>query len=151
MNSNDSNNPLGKYTQQVRPAYPALVKPEPGRVEPRDDQDDADESGYKALIEQREKKGSAPRFRIVNRKGQSYGCGYAYLLGWFYSPPDTLSIYTTTHVFVLTGKNLQRIENALMRDKVKQLREFNEGQDERPADGEPFITHLEVTSRLDPS
>lgn len=145
MDTSD-NNPLEKYT---RKPYPALVKPGGSKAIEPDDPDDAEESGYRALIEQREKKGSAPRFRIVTRKGQSYGCGYAYLLGWLYSPPDTLTIYTTTHSFILSGKNLERIENAFMRDKVKQLREFNEGTDQKPADGEPIITHLEVNSRLE--
>ena len=154
MNTNDEKNPagtLGKYTQQIRPAYPALVKTEqaPAHVPgDQDESDDADESRYRALVEHREKKGSAPRFRIVTRTGQSHGCGYAYLLGWLHSPPDTLSIYTTTHIFVLTGKNLQRVENALMRDKVKQLREFNKEQDTIPAADDPIITHLEVTSRF---
>jgi hypothetical protein len=145
MDTNDKNDLLSKYG---RKPYPVLVKPDSKTTDP-DDSDDQEESGYRALIEQREKKGSAPRFRIVTAKGQSYGCGYAYFLGWLYSPPDTLTLYTTTHIFILSGRNLQRIENALMRDKVKQLREFNKSLDEMPLANEPLIESIEVTSRFE--
>jgi hypothetical protein len=43
---------------------------------------------------------------------------------WFYTPLETLSIQTTTHVFTLTGKGMEKIEQSLLREKVKELREF---------------------------
>jgi hypothetical protein len=141
MDSNDNpqSDLLSKYG---RKEFPKLVKPEPEEGE------ESDEFGYRALVEHREKKGNAPRYRIIDRTGLSYGCGYAYLLGWLNSPSGTLSIYTTTHVFILDGKNLHRIEQALMREKVRELREFNPDQDEQPADGEPLIERLSVNNRL---
>lgn len=142
--SSDKNALLEKYT---RPKYPALVKPgaapEPVETEENDD------GQYKALRQHMEKRGNAPRFRIIDRRGHIYGCGYAYLLGWFYTPPETLSIQTTTHVFTLTGKGLEKIEQSLLREKVKELREFHPGQDQSPVSGEPIIERLTVTSRFD--
>lgn len=144
MDTSDKSDILKKYTRQQ---YPALVKPAPDNTNETGEPEQDEASGYRALIEHREKKGNAPRFRIVDRNGQSHGCGYAYLLGWLYAPPDTLTLTTTTHVFVLSGKNLHRIENALMRERVKQLQEFRPDHDTVPADGEPIITHLDITIR----
>lgn len=144
----DTNAENGLLTKYGRKPYPPLGKPDAGKT-PEPDDDDEEGTGYRALIEQREKKGSAPRFRIVLAGGQSYGCGYAYLLGWLHTPSESLTLYTTTHIFILSGKNLHRIENALMRDKVKQLREYNPKSDTMPEDGEPFIESINVTSRFE--
>ena len=84
---------LKKYTRQP---YAALVKPAPN-AEPDESDENADRR-YHALVEYREKRGNAPRFRIIDWRGHIYG---GYLLGWFYTPPETLSIQTTTHVFTL--------------------------------------------------
>jgi len=140
--SSDKNEILKKYTRQ---SYPALVKPAPN-AEP-DEPDDNEEPGYHALVLHKEKR--APRFRIIDRRGHIYGCGYAYLLGWFYTPPETLSIQTTTHVFTLTGKGLEKIEQSLLREKVKELREFHPGHDQKPESGQPIITNLTISSPFD--
>ena len=44
---------------------------------------------------------------------------------------------------------MQRLEQALMREKVKELREFKPGEDLKPAEGEPVITYLSVNSRFE--
>ena len=139
--SSDKNDILKKYTRQP---YPALVKPAPN-AEP-DETDENEDGRYRALVQHMEKRGNAPRFRIIDRRGHIYGCGYAYLLGWFYTPPETLSIQTTTHVFTLTGKGLEKIEQSLLREKVKELREFHPGQDQEPDAGQPIIIGLTVAS-----
>lgn len=139
-NDNEKKDVLGKYT---RKPYPPLVEPE------QPDTNEDDEQKYRALIEHREKKGNAPRFRIIDRTGQSYGCGYAYLLGWLYSPPDTLSIYTTTHIFIINGTGLNKIDDSLMRERVKQLREYNPPLDEMPPNNEPLITKITISNRFE--
>ncbi|GAB2517075.1 hypothetical protein [Spirosoma aerophilum] len=139
--SSDKDEILKKYTRQ---AYPALVKPAPNS-EPNETEENED-GQYRALVQHMEKRGNAPRFRIIDRRGHIYGCGYAYLLGWFYTPPETLSIQTTTHVFTLTGKGLEKIEQSLLREKVKELREFHPGQDQEPDAGQPIITNLTVNT-----
>lgn len=139
--SNDKNELLRKYTRQ---SFPALVKPAPN-AEP-DETEETEDNRYRALVEYREKRGNAPRFHIIDRQGRIYGCGYAYLLGWFYTPPETLSIQTTTHVFTLTGKNLHRVEQALLRERVKELREFHPHQDQEPEAGQPVISALTIAS-----
>ena len=144
--SSDKDEILKKYTRQV---YPALVKPAPN-AEP-DETDENEDGRYRALVQHMEKRGSAPRFRIIDRRGHIYGCGYAYLLGWFYTPPETLSIQTTTHVFTLTGKGLEKIEQSLLREKVKELREFHPGQDQEPDAGQPVINSLTISSRFENS
>lgn len=144
METNDKDELLNKYG---RKPYAPLVKP--GEVDKANQDEEEDgEIGYRALIEHREKKGNTPRFRVLMANGQSYGCGYAYLLGWLHNPPDTLTFYTTTHSFVLSGKNLQKVENAFLREKIKQLREFNSKLDTMPGDGEPLIEQIVITSRF---
>lgn len=147
MDTNDDarKNLLDKYT---KPAYPKLVKPDPAAT--NDEEEDNGNGVYAALVKTREKKASTPRFRIVDRNGQMFGCGYAYLLGWMFSPPETLSIYTTTHAFILTGRNLSVIEKALLREKVEQLREFNPDKDTLPPEGEPLILSMIIDNRLAP-
>lgn len=140
--SNDRAKILERFTRQP---YPALVKP---TAEP-DETEEADDGQYRALVQHMEKRGNAPRFHIIDRRGHIYGCGYAYLLGWFYTPPETLSIQTTTHVFTLTGRGLKIIERSLLREKVKELREFHPDQDQEPEPGQPMITHLAISSPFD--
>ncbi|MRS63110.1 hypothetical protein [Larkinella terrae] len=142
--STDKNEILKKYTRQP---YPTLVKPAPN-TEP-DETDENEDGRYRALVQHMEKRGNAPRFRIIDRRGHIYGCGYAYLLGWFYTPPETLSIQTTTHVFTLTGKGLGKIEQSLLREKVKELREFHPGHDLEPEPDQPIITALTISSPFD--
>jgi hypothetical protein len=139
--SSDKDEILKKYTRQP---YPALVKPAPNAES--DETDENPDGRYRALVQHMEKRGNAPRFRIIDRRGHIYGCGYAYLLGWLYTPPETLSIQTTTHVFTLTGKGLKIIEQSLLREKVKELQEFHPGQDQEPEPGQPIITSLTISS-----
>ncbi|GAB4019585.1 hypothetical protein GCM10028808_57740 [Spirosoma migulaei] len=143
-NGSDKAKLVEKY---ARPRYDSPAKPKPIEREPSDDADEPADGSYRGLIKYRGRRGN-PRFRIVNRLGVSYGCGYAYMLGWLLTPPDTLSIQTTTHLFTIAGTGMQTIENALIREMVMEIREFNPGQDVKPPDGEPVITHLEVVDRL---
>lgn len=119
-------------------------------VEP-DELDNADGS-YDALINARGRK--SPRFHIVTSKGHIHGCGYAYLLGWYLTPPDTLTIYTTTHQFTLTGDGMDIIERAFLREMVLQLREYNPASDTLAPDHEgkgkkPIIRKITVRSMFD--
>jgi hypothetical protein len=119
--------------------YPPLVPPV--RLATKEAQD------YRALVENKQRAGSTPRFRVVDRKGISYGCGYAHLLGWMYTPPDLLTLQTTTHIFTLEGKHLDKIEAAFMEEKVRELHEFNQEYHKPPEEGEPLIEHMDVKSR----
>lgn len=133
-----------KYT---RPRFEPPTKAKPVEREPADDADEPADGSYRGLVKYRGRRLS-PRFRIVSRQGISYGCGYAFMLGWLFTPPDTLSIQTTTHLFTIAGNGMQTIEDALLREVVMELREFDPGRDVRPPEGEPIITHLEVVDRL---
>ena len=139
MDTSDKNDILNKFG---RKPYPALAKPDP-----EDLPEDPHTGDYRGLIEHRGKRGN-PRFRVIDRKGNSYGCGYAYLLGWYFTPPDTLTIYTTTHVFTMQGDNLQKVEDSLMREKVESLCAFNPSKDKKPDAGEVCITQLSVIDRM---
>lgn len=145
---NDNGNDRAKLVEKyARPRFDPPTKAKPVEREPADDADEPADGSYRALIKYRGRK-TSPRFRIVDRLGVSYGCGYAFTLGWLYTPPDTLSIQTTTHLFTIGGTNLHLIENALIREMVLELREFNPGHDVAPPDGEPLITHLDVVDRF---
>lgn len=119
----------------------------PADLEP-DELDNA-EGTYQAMVIARGKK--SPRFHIITAKGHIVGCGYAYLLGWYYTPPDTLTIYTTTHQFTLTGEGMEQIERAFLREMVLQLREFNKDNDQLAPDhqGKPIIRKLTMRSAFD--
>lgn len=93
--------------------------------------------------------GRNPRFRIIDGKGISYGSGYAYLMGWMFTPPDILTIQTTTHVFTIEGKGLAEIERALMDEKVKELREYIPKIHILPEDAKIVIEKIEITSRFE--
>jgi hypothetical protein len=93
--------------------------------------------------------GRNPRFRIIDGKGNSYGSGYAYLMGWMFTPPDILTIQTTTHVFTIEGKGLAEIERALMDEKVKELREYNPKLYTLPEEVKIVIKKIEITSRFE--
>ena len=102
-----------------------------GQIDPNNpDADESDDGTYKALKQYRGKKGA--RFHIIDHRGHIFGCGYAYLLGWYYSPPDTLSIYTTAQQFILSGEGMEIIEQAFLREAVMELREFNPQKDILP-------------------
>lgn len=115
-----------------------------------DELDTADGS-YQALINARGRK--SPRFHIITGKGHIIGCGYAYLLGWYYTPPDTLTIYTTTHQFTLSGEGMEIIERAFLREMVLQLREYNKETDTLAPDqkGKALIRKITVRSVFDKS
>lgn len=102
-----------------------------GQIDPNNpDADESDDGTYKAMKQYRGKKGT--RFHIIDHRGHIYGCGYPYLLGWYYSPPATLSIFTTTQQFILNGEGMEIIEQALLREAVMELREFNPKSDILP-------------------
>lgn len=126
-----------KYTS--RKQYAPLVRPAAPVAKTQED--------YRGLVEQKQRAGSNPRFRIIDRKGFSYGCGYAYLLGWLYSPPDLITIQTTTHVFSIEGQNLDKIELALMDEKLRELHEYSPERHNAPEEGEPLLERIAIKSR----
>lgn len=93
--------------------------------------------------------GRNPRFRIVDRKGNSYGSGYAYLMGWLFTPPDVLTLHTTTHIFTFEGRGMADVERALMDEKIKELREYNPKTHTLPEEVKTVIEKMAVESRFD--
>jgi hypothetical protein len=105
---------------------------------------------YEGLVEY-SRSGRNPRFRIIDGSGNSYGSGYAYLMGWLFTPPDVLTIHTTTHVFTIEGKGLSEIERALMDEKVKELREYRPTTHTLPEETKTIIEKIDVVSRFEGS
>jgi len=103
---------------------------------------------YEGMVEYG-RSGRNPRFRIIDGKGNSYGSGYAHLMGWLFTPPDVLTIHTTTHIFTFQGKGLAEIERALMDEKIKELREYNPGTHTMPEEPKTIIEKLEVVNRFE--
>jgi hypothetical protein len=87
------------------------------------------------------------RFRIVDADGKSYGCSYAHLLDWVFSPPTLLTITTATRIFTFKGKRLERIEQLLMEDKIKELFVYDNGRFKPPSGNKPFIEELTITEQ----
>ena len=111
-------------------------------------QKSAEEEEYAGLVEY-SRSGRNPRFRIVDRKGNSYGSGYAHLMGWLFTPPDILVINTTTHIFTIEGRGLEEIERSLMDEKIRELREYNPLTHKLTGDEKTVIERLEVVNRFE--
>lgn len=103
---------------------------------------------YEGMVEYG-RSGRNPRFRIIDGKGHSYGSGYAHLMGWLFTPPDVLTIHTTTHIFTIEGKGLVEIERALMDEKIKELREYNPKTHTMPEEPKTVIEKIEVVNRFE--
>jgi hypothetical protein len=103
---------------------------------------------YEGLVEYG-RSGRNPRFRIIDGKGNSYGSGFAHLMGWLFTPPDVLTLQTTTHIFTIEGKGLAEIERALMDEKIKELREYNPTIHRLPEEPKTIIEKIEVVSRFE--
>ena len=130
----DNTELLKKYTGKP---YPPLRKVESSPALIKDDND------YQAVVEAK-RGGRSLRFRIVDRAGVSYGCSYAHLLDWIFSPPALLTLNTTSRSFTLQGKNLGLIERLLMDDRVKELHCYNPEKHHPPEEGKPVIEKIEV-------
>jgi hypothetical protein len=89
------------------------------------------------------------RFRVIDKNGTSYGCGYAYLIGWVFTPPAMLTINTSTHICTLEGRGLEEIDRALLDEKVKELREYNPLKHTLSEDTKTVIEKLEFISRFE--
>ncbi|MBL7814749.1 MAG: hypothetical protein JNL70_07060 [Saprospiraceae bacterium] len=101
----------------------------------------AEKEDYKAMSEHARR---SSRFRIVDAKGSAYGSGYAYLLGWHYTPPNLLSLFTSSHIFHFEGRGLEAIERALLDEKVRELRVYSPERHLLSEDTETILESLEV-------
>lgn len=117
-------------------------------AEQETDELDNRDGAYDGMVKVRGRKSA--RFHIITAEGHIIGCGYAYLLGWKYTPDETLTIFTTTHQFILIGTGMEEIERALLREVVYELREYNEKEDKlRPGYTDPIIKKLTIRSVFD--
>ena len=117
--------------------YPSLHKKEKDVPQLAKDKDK-----YSAFEEFKGRK--SPRFRIVDLDGKSYGCSYAHLIEWVFHPPALLTLTTASRVFNIQGKHLDRIEQLLMEEKIKELHVFNTQKHKAPPPKKPLIESLEV-------
>lgn len=121
-------------------AYPPLEKPEadPKLVKAKE--------AYQAVVEM---KGAnrTPRFRIIDEKGVSYGCSYAHLLDWIFTPPALLTLNTATRIFTFRGKHLEQVERLLVEERIKELHTFNINRHTAPQEDETVIEEVEVTQQ----
>lgn len=128
-------NPLGKYD---RKQYFALPKqPTPANEPPGD---------YQGVTELRGGRSSG-RFNIVDKMGTSYGCSYAHLIEWIFTPPAIITLMTTTRLFIIEGQNIEKIESLLLEGKLVSLREFNPTIHQKPDD--PTSVIIETLSIQD--
>lgn len=127
----DKKDNLSKYGGKV---YPPLEKTPPQLIK--------EKSEYHAFEEYKSRKSS--RFRIVDADGKSYGYSYAHLIDWVFDPPTLLVITTSSRIFTIKGKNLGRIEQLLMEDKIKELCAFIDKKHKPPAVNKAIIETIEI-------
>ena len=90
------------------------------------------------------KRGKYFRVRIIDSNGISYGFSYNHLLDWMMTPPDILSLTTATRTFLIEGKLIKKIENALMEERIYELHVFNPDKHNMPDKGKPIIEKLTI-------
>lgn len=130
---------LGKYMNEP---YPPLEK----KAETTTPQLVAELPEYSAFEEFKSRK--FPRFRIIDADGKSYGCSYAHLIDWVYSPSTLLTITTATRIFTFQGKRLGRIEQLLMEDKIKELVVYSNNRFKPvSSNNKPIIEELTITEQ----
>ena len=71
------------------------------------------------------------------------------MIGWIFSPPNLLTLTTTTHTLAIQGKGLEEIDRALLDEKVKELREYAAQTHSLSGDEKIMIDHLEVVNRFE--
>lgn len=129
----DKKNTLGKYTNA--PDSPKGKMEQAAQIVKNDTLED-----YEAMVEA--KRGRLPRFEMVDEDGESYICPYAHLLPHARFIPSTLlTIPTTTDVIIIEGKNLKRIKESFLEERIRTLNTFNPKQHNPPEEGEPIIGH----------
>lgn len=117
-------------------------KPFAPLVPPTAQNEPVEKAEYQALIEHNNRRSA--RFRIVDLRGVTYGSGYGFLMGWLFTPPSLLTLYTSSHIFTFEGRGLEAIERALMDEKVKELRVYNPDTHTLLDDTKTVLTSLEV-------
>jgi len=90
------------------------------------------------------KRGKYFRIRIIDTNGISYGFSYNHLLDWMMTPPDIISLTTATRTFLIEGKLIKKIENALMEERIYELHVFNPDKHKMPDKGKPIIEKLTI-------
>lgn len=129
---------IGKYSGKTfAPLQPPVPQTPP-----------TEKAEYEGLT-QYNKAGRNNRFRIIDKEGTSYGCGYAYLIGWVFTPPSMLTINTSTHICTIEGRGLEDIERALLDERVKDLRAYNPKLHTLLEDAKVVIEKLDFMSRSD--
>lgn len=137
---NKSNTKADLVERYTSKPFPPMEKREGAQVKEKE--------AYKAFTEY-SRPGRNARFKIVDGKGHSYGCGYAHLIGWLFTPPDLLTIFTTTHTYTLEGSGLEEIERVLMEEKVKEICQFNDSVHLPATDPKCLITYIDVKNRFE--
>jgi hypothetical protein len=130
---------LNKYSGKTfAPLQPPVAQNEP-----------TEKTEYEGIIEG--KAGRNNRFKIVDINGDSYGFGYAYLIGWVFTPPSMLTINTSTHICTIEGRGLEAIERALIDEKVRELRAYNPKTHTLTGEEKAVIERLEIINRFEPN
>jgi hypothetical protein len=126
----------------------AAGKPYPPLTPPTAKNEDSEKTEYEGLTEYT-RAGRNNRFRIIDANGTSYGCGYAYLVSWIFTPPAMLTLNTSTHICTIEGQGLEEIDRALLDEKVKELRAYNPALHTLKEGIKTIIEKLEFVSRTD--
>lgn len=125
-----------RFVDRITPKRPSTLS-EPAAVSL------GNQPTYEAITETRGQQ-RASRFKIILPDQTSYGCSYAQLLNWIYLPPDGLQIITPSYQFDIEGTGLEKLDMALLNEKLSILRAFHPQLHQHPAAGEPLIEAIRL-------
>lgn len=127
-------NPMGKYERKVYHALPN--KPEQAANEP---------PGEYQGIEQAKGGKAIGWIQVITADAIIYGVGYSQIIEWVFTPPSTITVLTSTRLFIIEGTNIERLIKSLQERKLTTIREFNEALHLKPKEEDAvFIESISI-------
>lgn len=83
--------------------------------------------------------------RVIDGEGVSYAFAAHQVVEWIFTPPKMLTLTTSARMFMIEGKNIERVIDALCDGRVSILRQFISTKHKMPAEAEEVvISQIEV-------
>ena len=114
-----------------------------------EDDENAKNKGYKAFSTYPSNRSKGVRFEITLADGRKYLCSYSYTGMAMFHPRGFLSFSSSHNGITIEGRNLEKLHELLLEEKLKGIHEFNPETDEEPGADEPMVTKVHIKSPLD--
>ena len=115
----------------------------------RDHEEEEKTTGYKAfsVFKNRDK---GARFEITLADGRKFFCPYSYTGMGMYHPRGFLSFSSSHNGITIEGRNLEKLHDLMLEERLKGIHEFNPETDEEPTADEPMVTKVHIKSPFEP-